>query len=84
MSIVDLTDEAGIPLSFNPDTLEMIVGRELRQGEFWKKTLESGELWKSLKISRLYAPNLWTYRNPNSVLYCGIRGVYWNDKGLLK
>lgn len=92
--IVDLKTEIGIPLLFNTETLETILRTGVRGGECWEKTLNSNELWKSLKIGAGYTneqgttikePDLSKYRNPpNSILYCGRRGVYWDNKNLWK
>lgn len=92
--IVDLTTEIGIPLLFNTKTLETYLEKSVREIELWKKTLNSNELWKSLKIGAEYTnaqgntikePDLSKYRNPSdSILYCGKRGVYWDNKDLWK
>ena len=54
----------------------------------WEKTLEKNELWKSLRFAHHHTnergrvitePELWTYRNPGSVLYHGFQGI-WDGK----
>lgn len=90
--MINLINRIGIPLSFDPESLEVNfkgVGFFKR----WEKTLRKNDLWKSLKFASDYTDkegntkkevNLWDYRNPDSILYSGYQGIYWNDKRLLK
>ena len=84
--MIDLTNELGIPISFNPENLETVCGNEVKLGEPWIKTLS---IWRSLKVAYdctdgigniVKQPNLQKYRNPHAVLYAGRRGVYWDNE----
>ena len=83
--LINLEKKIALPLLFDKENLGASFDSNLvTYLKYWEKTLLTNGLWKSLKIGSGENVDLWTYRNPNSVLYNGYQGIYWNDKKLLE
>ncbi len=94
----DITDKLGIPAMFNPKASKLIYGSGVIFLKAWEKTLGknsmSGDaLWKSLMFAQEFTskngntiqePDLKEYGEPNSVLYFGHQGAFWDNSRLLK
>jgi len=87
--MIDLTQRVGLPVFFDPRTLDIKFWEGISWLNEWSKTLSKNSLWKSLKLASEITDkegrvtgdvNLWKYKDPNAVLYRGFQGMFWEGK----
>ena len=78
--MVDLSERIGLPVKFDPKTLDIELGEDVSFLKEWNKTLEEGDLWKSLRLGSKIQKNDLIGYHAEKVLYKGFQGAFFENQ----